>query len=88
MNLEIYQLTLSLCLVMIIIEMITGTFLFLGAACGLGVLVPIHLATGDVYWARDLTVFALVCSASFAVFRRLFRKPSDTVTKIEDINKY
>jgi membrane protein implicated in regulation of membrane protease activity len=88
MDVELYQWTLVIGIAFVIVEMLTGTFLFLGCAVGALPLVFIHYATDEIVWERDIAVFAIVSAIAFVGLRKYFLKPGDLTEAQEDINKY
>jgi len=71
-----------------VVEMLTGTFLFLGFGIGTVPLVFIHYSTDQVDWGRDLAVFAVVSMISFFLLRKRFRNRNDTKKLDTDVNMY
>ena len=88
MKLELYQATIAISVLLVIAEMITGTFLLLGLAIGVGPLVPIHVHTGEVHWGRNLIIVATLSGLIFFMLRRIFKKPADSEYSSRDINTY
>lgn len=88
MTLVLYQITLALALLMVVIEIFTGSFLFLGFGIGLLVLVPIQYFTGEFSLARDVIVFACSSLIAFVVLRKVFRHKGDTRETENDVNQY
>ncbi|MDP4908572.1 MAG: hypothetical protein NWQ00_03535 [Burkholderiaceae bacterium] len=88
MTLALYQITLALALLMVVIEIFTGSFLFLGFGIGLLVLVPIQYFTGEFSLARDVIVFACSSLIAFVVLRKVFRHKGDTRETKNDVNQY
>jgi len=85
---ELYQWTLFFALMFVVIEMLTGTFLFLGFAFGTLPLVFIHYSTERIEWGSDLAVFSVVSAISFVLLRKFFRNRHDSKTVGQDINEY
>jgi hypothetical protein len=88
MSLELYQITLIIAVVCLIVELFSGIFLFLGFAIGLGVVASIHFFTGQIMFPFDFISFVLVSAASFWFIRRKFRRKKDSYTSVEDVNRY
>jgi len=88
MNLELYQTTTLISLLLVVAEMMTGTFFLLGRAVGAGALIPIHFYTGEVIWGRDLIVVATLSGLAFVLLRRIFKKPLDSECANSDVNTY
>ena len=87
-EIDLYQWTLFLALMFVVVEMLTGTFLFLGFGIGTLPLVFIHYSTDQVDWGRDLAVFAVVSTISFFILRKSFRNRHDIKQLREDVNDY
>jgi membrane protein implicated in regulation of membrane protease activity len=87
-QIDLYQWTLFLALMFVVVEMLTGTFLFLGFGMGTLPLVFIHYSTEQVDWGRDLAVFAVVSTISFFLLRKRFRNRNDTKKLDTDVNIY
>lgn len=85
---ELYQWTLFLALIFVVIEMLTGTFLFLGFAFGTLPLVFIHYSTEEIEWGSDLAVFSVVSAISFVLLRKFFRNRRDIKNMGQDVNEY
>lgn len=85
---ELYQWALFFALMFVVIEMLTGTFLFLGFAFGTLPLVFIHYSTEEIEWGRDLAVFSVVSAISFVLLRKFFRNHRDTKDMEQDVNDY
>lgn len=85
---ELYQWTLFLALIFVVIEMLTGTFLFLGFAFGTLPLVFIHYSTEEIEWGNDLAVFSVVSAISFVLLRKFFRNRRDIKNMDQDVNDY
>ena len=85
---ELYQWTLFLALIFVVIEMLTGTFLFLGFAFGTLPLVFIHYSTEEIEWGSDLAVFSVVSAISFVLLRKFFRNRRDIKNMDQDVNDY
>ena len=88
MSLELYQITLIIAVICLIIELFSGIFLFLGIAIGLGVVAIIHSFTGQIIFPLDFLVFVLVSGASVWLIRSKFRRKQDSYTSVEDVNRY
>jgi membrane protein implicated in regulation of membrane protease activity len=88
MDIELYQWTLVIGIALVIIEILTGTFFFLGCAIGVLPVAMIHFFTGEISLARDLAIFAVVSAAAFVGLRKYFLKPGDSSEASEDVNRY
>jgi len=90
MSMAVWQWTLIAALVLAMLELTTGAFVFLGLALGAAAVAALQWLTDGSNLTRDLLLFALVSLVAVAVLRRLFRQPRDTVasTPSEDVNRY
>ena len=86
---EYYQLSIIAGIILIIIEMITLTFIFLGFGIGAFAVSMIQFLFGNLSLGRDSVVFALFSLISILIFRKLFKSNNDEKKLIEeDINQY
>lgn len=86
---EPYQIALILGIGLAIAELLTLTFLFLGMAVAAWVVAALEYVTGYFSFNRDILVFALTSALFFVLFRKFFKRPSDTETlQSQDINHY
>lgn len=88
MDIELYHWTLAVAILLVVLEMLTGTFLLLGCAIGVIALVFFHYDSNEIHWARDLSVFSIVSALAFVGLRKSFLKPNDSSSTEADINKY
>lgn len=88
MNLELYQITLSLALLMLGLEIFTGTLVFLGFAIGLLIVGVTHWMTGEFSISRDCIIFAITSLLSFIALRKLFHHKGDIQKNNKDVNQY
>jgi len=86
--LEPHQVTLIAAFALALLEVITGAFLFLGMSVGALLVAGLQWLSGNWQLNRDLLVFAVASAVAFAVFRKLFKKPTDQSTLSDDINQY
>jgi membrane protein implicated in regulation of membrane protease activity len=86
---EYYQLSIIAGIILIIIEMITLTFIFLGFGIGAFAVSMIQFLLDDVSIGRDSIVFAVFSLISIVIFRKLFKSNSDQKKLMEeDVNQY
>ena len=85
---EAYQITFIVAIVLGMLELVTGAFLFLGMALGAVAVTLMQWATSDFALNRDLLVFAGVSIVAFLALRKLFARPADQVTAKDDVNHY
>lgn len=88
MELELYQWTLAVAILFVVLEIVTGTFLLLGLGLGLIPVVIFHALTGEIEFGRDIATFAIVSAFAFIALRKAFLKRNDTSISTGDINKY
>ena len=86
---EYYQITLIIGIVLIILEMITLTFIFLGLGFGAFAVSLVQFLFGNLSLGRDSVIFALFSLISILIFRKLFKGNNDEKKLMEeDINQY
>lgn len=88
MEFELYQITLSVALGLLIIEMLTGTFFFIGLSMGAVAVATLHYYYLTIDISRDVLAFAAVSSVAFLTLRRLFANQRDMSTSDGDVNRY
>ena len=88
MSFELYQITLSLAILMLAIEMFSGTFIFFGFAIGLTVVAIIHFVTREFAFGRDCSIFAITSLCSFLILRNIFKHKDDSRDAKDDVNHY
>ena len=86
---EYYQLSIIAGIILIIIEMITLTFIFLGFGIGAFAVSMIQFLLDDFSIGRDSIVFAVTSLISIVIFRKLFKGNNDEKKLMEeDVNQY
>ena len=86
---EIFQISLGIAIVLVILELITTTFIFLGFAAGFLVVGVVQFITGNLNLNRDLLVYAVVSALAIFTFRSIFKKRTDQKKLIgDDVNLY
>ena len=86
---EIFQISLGIAIVLVILELITTTFIFLGFAAGFLVVGIVQFITGNLNLSRDVLVCAVVSTFAIFTFRSIFKKRTDQKKLIgDDINLY
>ena len=86
---EFYQLSITVAIVLVILEMLTGTFILLGFGFGALFVGFFQFMFNGLSVNRDLLVFAIVSLISIYLLRRFFKSNSDQKKLIEeDINQY
>ena len=86
---EYYQLSIIAGIILIIIEMITLTFIFLGFGIGAFAVSMIQFLLDDFSIGRDSIVFEVTSLISIVIFRKLFKGNNDEKKLMEeDVNQY
>lgn len=86
---EYYQISIIAGFALIILEMVTYTFIFLGLGIGALAVAFFQYIFIDFSIGRDSIVFAFFSLLSILIFRKLFKGNNDEKKlKEEDINQY
>jgi membrane protein implicated in regulation of membrane protease activity len=86
---EAYQVALILASVFGILEVTTGTLIFLCFCFGALAVAIVQFIAGGFEPGRDLSIFSILSLISILIARRFFRKPADqTPSGDDDINQY
>jgi membrane protein implicated in regulation of membrane protease activity len=86
---EVYQLTLILAIIAIIIEMVTGTLLFFSIAFAFLIVAIFQFVSNGLEIDRDLIIFAISMGVSIIFLRKTYRKKTDIKhLKDDDVNIY
>ncbi len=86
---EYYQITIIVGLVLIILEIVTLTFIFFGLGFGAFAVSLVQFLFGDLSLGRDSVVFAVFSLISIVIFRKLFKSNLDQKKLMEeDVNQY
>ncbi len=86
---EAYQVALIATFALAILELLTGSFIFLGLAAGALAVAGVQWAAGGASLNRDILVFAVASVLATIAFRRFFRRSRDQdELRQEDINRY
>ena len=85
---EAYQITLLVAVVLGMLELATGAFLFLGLALGAVAVAALQGVLGGLSINRDLAVFSGVSMLAFWGLRKAFARPADQTTTEDDVNRY
>lgn len=88
MSFDLYQITFAIALLMLGLEIFTGTFLFLGFSIALALLAVLHFFTAAFSFGRDVALVAVIAAISFFFLRKFFHKSGDALDASEDVNKY
>ncbi len=88
MSMEFYQISIIVGISLIIIEMFTLTYIFLGMGiAAFAVAIAQYLFEG-LSFNRDLMIFAIVSVMVILVTRRISKRPSDQSISDDDVNQY
>ena len=86
---EIFQISLGIAIVLVILELITTTFIFLGFATGFLVVGIVQFIAGNLNLSRDVLACAVVSALAIIIFRTIFKKRTDQKKLIgDDVNLY
>jgi membrane protein implicated in regulation of membrane protease activity len=86
---EFYQISIIIGISLIIIEMFTLTFIFLGVGIASFVVALFQYLFDGLSLNRDLMIVAIVSAIVILVSRKIFRRRSDQSTTMEDdVNQY
>ena len=88
MSFDLYQITFAIALLMLALEIFSGTFLFLGFSIALALLAVVHFFTAEFSFGRDVSLVAAIAAISFFLLRKYFHKSGDAMNASEDVNKY
>lgn len=87
-TLELYQITLVIALILVVIEMTSGSLLFLGFAIGLLPVAAVHFFTKELAFGRDTGIFAIVSALAFLTLRRYLKHRNDSRMNKGDVSTY
>ena len=83
-----YEIALALAIILLIIELLTGTFVIVCFSPALLVVAGVeYIFHGFSFW-RDFFVFVVVVVLSSLVVRLLFKTKSSSKNEDKDINEY
>lgn len=86
---EMFQISIIVGIVLLILEMFTTTYIFLGMSIGSFVVAGVQFLFDGLSFNRDLMIFAVVSSVAILLIRKIFMKRSDQNKMIEDdVNQY
>ena len=85
---ELYHWTIIALLGCLIVELLTGEFLFLGMAISLVPIGVLHATTDEFSFSRDLIIFGVGTAIATYALRRVFRHRGDVKSTKGDISKY
>ena len=86
---EVYQITLIMAIVAIILEMFTGTLLLFSVAFSFVIVSIFQFVSNGMDLNRDLIIFSISMGVSVIFLRKTYKKKTDTSRlKDDDINLY
>lgn len=89
MSIDLYHITLSFLILLLVIEFFSGFGLALAASIGLVPVVLMHIAFDEFDFSRDVFTFSITSVIAYFLMRKFFRKKSDTMRSVDDdINRY
>ena len=89
MNMEFYQITIIVGISLIIIEMFTLTYIFLGMGIASFAVALVQYLFDGLSFNRDLMIFTIVSAIVILASRKIFKRKSDqSVLTENDVNQY
>lgn len=89
MSIDLYHITLTFILLLLVIELNTGSGMALAASIGLIPVVLMHIVFDDFNFSRDVFTFSITSIITYFLMRKFFRKKSDVTKSVDDdINTY
>lgn len=85
---EFYQLSIIIGISLIIMEMFTLTYIFLGMGVASFAVALVQYLFDGLSLNRDLLIFALVSLMAILVSRKIFKRQSDQSISTDDVNQY
>ena len=86
---EYYQISILIAVVLIIVEVITTTFITLGFAVGVLAVALIQYLNDDFQFNREIVTFTIVSLFAIIFFRKVFKKKTDQKKLTnDDVNLY
>jgi membrane protein implicated in regulation of membrane protease activity len=86
---EFYQISISVGIAFIIIEMFTLTYIFLGMGIASFAVALIQYVFDGLSFNRDLMIFAIISAIVILASRKIFKKKSDqSISTEDDVNQY
>jgi membrane protein implicated in regulation of membrane protease activity len=85
---ELYHWTIIALLGCLIVELLTGEFLFLGMAISLVPIGILHATTDEFSFSRDLIILGVGTAIATYALRRAFHHRGDVKSTKGDISKY
>ncbi len=89
MSMETYQISISVGIAFIIIEMFTLTYIFLGMGIASFAVALIQYLFDGLSFNRDVMIFAIISVIVILASRKIFKKKSDqSISTQDDVNQY
>jgi len=89
MSMEFYQISISVGIAFIIIEMFTLTYIFLGMGIASFAVALIQYLFDGLSFNRDLMIFSIISAIVILASRKIFKKKSDqSISTEDDVNQY
>ena len=86
---EFYQISIIIGICLIIIEMFTLTYIFLGMGIASFAVALVQYLFDGMSFNRDLMIFAIVSAVVILASRKIFKRKSDqSISGEEDVNQY
>ena len=86
---EIYQITITVAIALVILELLTGTFVLLGFGVGAFFVGAIQFFFAGLNFNRDILCFSIISLLSIYLLRTIFKSKADQKFLAEDdINRY
>ena len=86
---EIYQITITVAIALVILELLTGTFVLLGFGVGAFFVGAIQFFFDGLNFNRDILFFSIISLISIYMLRKIFKSKDDqNFLSEDDINRY
>ena len=83
-----FELSLAAALILIILEVVSGAFIFLSFCLGFIAVAAVEALTDKFVLGRDLLLFTAVAILTVVILRVVFRRRGDTKRAQGDVNDY
>ena len=86
---EIFQVSIIVGIVFLILEIVTSTFIFLGLGAAFFIVAIVQYLLGGLSINRDILIFTISSLAVILAARKIFKKKTDQHLATEDdVNQY
>ena len=86
---EIYQITITVAIALVILELLTGTFVLLGFGVGAFFVGAFQFFFDGLNFNRDILFFSIISLISIYMLRKIFKSKDDqNFLSEDDINRY